>query len=245
MQFQVLGVVKTCKDDVAIPLPPKPRHLLAILLSRKGRPVSADHLIDLLWGDRPPRTARKNLQVQVCCLRRLLDDPGRITLSGSGYEASLDSEELDAHVFERLVDSGRASLAEGHVPEGIRTLREALALWSGVAYDGLTTAEGVFHERSRLTEIKLAAMEDLYDAEIARGCHREVLPEIFEVSLEHPYREGLLAQLLLATYRDGRPNEAIALYHQRRELFVRELGTEPGRRLRALYEAMLNEDVLL
>ncbi|WP_433243209.1 AfsR/SARP family transcriptional regulator [Streptosporangium sp. CA-135522] len=242
MKFRVLGTIEANQEEGPIPLPPKPRHLLAILLSQQGNPVSTDRLIDVLWGERPPRTVRKNLQVQVCSLRRLFTNPRRIVRCDAGYVLPLGPGELDVPVFEQLLAKGRACLGRGHITDGIEVLRQALALWRGPAYDGLTTLEGVFHERSRLTELRLAAMEDVHDAEISLGRHREILPEIHRDSQEHPYRERLLGQLIMAMCRDGQPNRALALYHDRRELFVRELGSEPGQQLQTLYQAILNED---
>jgi predicted ATPase/DNA-binding SARP family transcriptional activator len=227
MYFGVLGplVVRTdAGTPVAVP-DTKVRTLLLDLLVHRGRPASADRLIEDLWGDRPPRNATGTLQARISQLRTALDraEPGSralVTHGPAGY--TLTAEVVDSNIFEQLVGAGR--------------LREALDLWRGPAYADVPDHEFARAARDRLEEARLTALENLLEQT------DDALPQLTELVRQHPLRERLRALHLRALYRSGRQDEALRSYDELRERLAEELGADPGPELTELHQAILRHD---
>ncbi len=220
---------------------PKQRALLAVLLLRRGEVVSRDRLIDELWGERPPASAAKTVQVYVSNLRKALGD-GLLLTRGQGYLLQATPDQIDADRVAALVTEGRAALGDGDPQRASDRLREALALWPSPALADFAYEPFAQGEIARLAEDRLAAMEDRIDAELALGRHAALIGELEMLADEHPLRERLQAQLMLALYRSGRQAEALARYQQARSRLIDELGIEPGRELQELERAILTQD---
>jgi DNA-binding SARP family transcriptional activator len=211
--------------------------------------VSSDRLIDELWGERPPETAATALQGAVSQLRKALEPdrapgspPAVLVTRAPGYVLRVQPEHVDAVRFERLLADGRELLAEGEAERAAKTLREALGLWRGSAYAGLDADGPVRAEALRLEELRLEALEERVDADLALGRHEQLVSELEAAVEREPLRERLCGQLMLALYRSGRQAEALELYQRTRARFVDELGIEPTPRLRELEQAMLRQD---
>ena len=240
MQFRILGPLEVADGDSVIPLPgTKQRALLALLLLNANEVVSADRLIDELWGDDAPGSGRSALQVRVSQLRKALGATGsQIVTRAPGYVLRLDAEQLDLSRFERLVAEAAAA------PPSVATakLREALALWRGPPLADLAYEAFAQPAIARLEELRLAAIESRVDADLALGRHAEVVAELEALVREHPVRENPRAQLMLALYRSGRQADALAVYQSVRRALVDELAIEPGLSLRELEQAILRQD---
>ena len=209
----------------------KPRALLAMLALNADSPVSTVRLIDGLWGEQPPATATKIVQVYVSQLRKAIaagGDGAEIVTRGRGYELRLGSGAVDAQRFERLVAQAAP--------------REALALWRGPPLDDVSEEPFAEGEIRRLEELRLATVELAIENDLAEGRHREVLAELQALVAAEPLRERLHAQRMLALYRSGRQAEALAAYRQARTMLVEAIGAEPGADLRRLHEAILRQD---
>jgi predicted ATPase/DNA-binding SARP family transcriptional activator len=240
-EFRVLGPLEAATGGRALPLGgPRQRALLALLLLHANEPVSRERLIDGLWGERAPQTAANALQVAVHGLRKLLGRD-RIVSRSAGYLLRVAPEELDVLQFEALVEKAR-----GQAPSAAaETLRLALSLWRGRPLADLPEAPFAQIEAGRLDDERLAALEARLEADLALGRDAELVGELESVIAEHPFRERLRAQLMLALYRSGRQAEALEAYREARELLVEELGVEPGAELRGLEQAILRQDPAL
>jgi YVTN family beta-propeller protein len=242
MQFRILGELEVIATNGPVPLPrAKQRALLTALLLRANRVVPDEMLIDELWGATPPKTAANNLQVLVSQLRRALG-ADRLVRRATGYMLVVQEGELDRDVFETLAAVGAEALARGEPGSATETLGEALGLWRGAALVDLAYAELAQPEIARLEELRLSAQENRVDARLALGHHRELVPELEALVEEHPFRERLRGQLMLALYRSGRQAEALAAYRAARTAFVEQLGIEPSRDLRRLEQAVLRQE---
>jgi YVTN family beta-propeller protein len=219
----------------------KPAALLALLALGNGDGVSTERLIDGLWGDDPPRTARKSLQVHVSRLRSVLGD-GVVETVPQGYVLRLDRAAVDLLRFEDLVGRGRAELEADDAKRAASTLREALSIWRGPPLAGLEDEPFARVAMARLADLKVAARELRVDSDLALGRHAQVVGELEALIAEHPFRERLRGQLMLALYRSGRQADALAVYRETRAVLVAELGVEPGPELRHLEAAMLSHD---
>src|ERR687888_489974 len=240
MQFRLLGPLTVSVDGEPLALTgQKPRALLAALLLETNRVVSRDRLIDAVWGEEPPDTARNTLQVYVSQLRKLLPD-GVLETASHGYKLVVDREAVDLFEFVRLSEEGRNAVTAGDAAGAGETLRRALQLW-----DGATPADLPEAEMARLEELRAAALEDRIDAELALGRHGQVVPELERLVNEHPLRERFRGQLMLALYRCGRQADALAVYQRTRRTLVDELGIEPSASLRKLEQAILAQDASL
>ena len=238
MDFRILGPLEVWDRGGPVELRrQKPRALLAFLVLHAGEPVSSDALIEALWGESPPRTARAALQNYVAQLRRALG-PGIVDSSAGGYVLEAVSDQIDLGRFERLAAEGRN--ADGD--ERVEKLREALDLWRGPPLADLLFEPFAASEAARLGELRTTALEDLIDAELARGSGPDLVVELEELIAEHPFRERLRGQLMLALYRSGRQAEALEAYQETRRTLVDELGIEPGAALRELEQAILRQD---
>ena len=241
-QFSLLGpLTVTTNGGPAALGGQKQRALLTALLLEPNRVVSGDRLIDAVWGETPPDTARNTVQVYISQLRKLLPD-GALETVAPGYRLAVDPATIDVFEFERLSQEGHSALASGNAAAAAETLRAALALWRGTPLADLEWEQFAQAEIGRLEELRLAAYEDRIEADLALGRHGQVVPELERLVAEHPLRERLRAQLMLALYRAGRQADALAVYQRARKTLVDELGIEPGESLRALERAILAHD---
>jgi YVTN family beta-propeller protein len=245
VDFRVLGSLEVVDRGREIPLGgAKQRAVLAILLLHAGEVVSVDRLVDELWGERPPGTATKTVQVYISRLRKALGD-GALLTRGGGYQLDLDPDQLDANRFKRLVGDGQAALARGDARTAGDLLRQALAQWRGPALADFAYHGFAQTETARLEELRLTALEARIEADLADGRHAALVPELEALARDHPARERLLGQLMLALYRSGRQSEALESYQNARRALAEELGLEPSRDLRALQRAILEQDPAL
>jgi DNA-binding SARP family transcriptional activator/DNA-binding beta-propeller fold protein YncE len=248
MKYQVLGPIAV--EDGAhsiLPQGPKQRALLAILLLRSNQFVSRDVLIDELWGDTPPPGAAHSLEAHISRLRKLLRPNGGqvlVTRPG-GYRLDVAEDELDLTRFGRLVQDGELALRAGDPGRAASLFREALSLWRGPPLEDVASEPFAQIETQRLESRRLAAYEDLFEAELAVGRHAEVATELEAVGGQNPLRERLQGQLMLALYRSGRQPEALEVYRTARRHLVAELGLEPSLELRELEQAVLRQDPAL
>ncbi|MER5612366.1 BTAD domain-containing putative transcriptional regulator [Streptomyces sp. NPDC002215] len=223
----------------------KPRTLLATLLVQRDVPVPADRLGAELWGEREPKAATNLIQQYVMRLRRELGDrQGRLLVTRPpGYQMVLaDEDDVDAAAFTRLGDSGRAALAVGDAERAAGLLAQALALWRGPALADVPTGPLVEAEAARLAEQRLDVLQSRVEADLACGRHAALVPELRQSVREHPLREGLWGQLMLALYRSGRQAEALDAYREVHRLLAGELSIEPSAPLCNLQLRMLRGD---
>jgi peptide/nickel transport system substrate-binding protein len=236
LEFRILGPLEVANGDGSLALPAgKPRALLAILLLSRGQVVSVDRLVDELWGERPPPTAAKNVQGYVARLRRALGD-GALLTQAPGY--ALRVESLDAARFQMLVEEARHQEPAAAAPQ----LEEALALWRGPPLADFAYEPFAQDEIRRLEELRLSALEDRIEADLALGRHEEVVAELESLAREHRLRERLQSLRLIALYRCGRQTEALEAHRAIRRRLVDELGIEPGPELRELERKILEHD---
>src|SRR5262245_49136124 len=234
MKFRLLAPLSVHQDERDLPITGiKERSVLAMLLLEEGRAVSADRLIDELWGDEPPPTARGSLQVRIAGLRQALGKQ-RIVSEGRGYRVQLASGELDVTQFQRLLEQG----GEVH-------LRSALAMWDGPALADFLDQRWAQAAAARLEELRLVALERRIDGDLEAGRHAQVVSELEAQVREHPLREGLRGQLMLALYRSGRQADALAAYQEARSTLVEQCGIEPSAALQRLQRGILNQDPAL
>ena len=246
MDFRILGPLEVLDDHGVVTLGGrKPRAVLAVLLLSANEPVSPERLARALWGDDAPAGAVKTVQVHVSRLRKALDHNDVLTTTPGGYCLEVQPGELDAQRFEQLVDEGRRALAAGRPEEASALLREAAGLWRGPPLADLAFEPFAQTEIDRLEEQRLAALEARVEADAAAGRHAELVPELWRLVAEHPTRERLAGQLMVALYRCGRQTEALDAYRSARGTLAGEIGVEPGPELRALQEAVLRHDPTL
>lgn len=244
MKFHVLGPLEIHMAGGAVPLPPKVRDLLAVLLCRPNRTVSSDRLIDALWPCTAPRTAVRTMQGYVHHLRRVLG-ADRLVSRPPGYLLVVAPGELDAARFGAGIESGRTAVAAGLADEGTVAIRQALALWRGVPYEGQEHVSPVRAETFRLTELRLAAAEDWAEAELARGRPDGIAGELYGIVADNPYRERARVQLMRALYAMGRAAEALEVGREGRRVLADELGIDPSPALQRLEQAILTHDPTL
>ena len=251
MEYRILGPLEVMDDDgrpVALG-GAKQRALLAVLLLEAGRVVSAERLIDALWGDSPPSDVRHALQVYVSELRKALAGNGtrssQIVTRPSGYLIEVDPEDLDLGRFESHAEAGRRALSSGDTERAAAFLREALALFRGPPLADLALEPFAGPAIARIDELRLTALEDRIEAELQTGRHAELVPELQQLVATEPLRERLRGNLMLALYRSGRQADALGTYQDGRSILAEELGIDPMPELRALYEAILRQDASL
>ena len=242
MQFSILGPLEVRRGDESLPLgTAKQRALLAVLLLHANEVISRDRLIDSLWGERPPESASHTLEAYVSRLRKILHADGEQVLltRPPGYVLRVEFDDLDFQRFERLVEEGRRALAHDPPERAAALLREALSLWRGRALADIEYEPFAQAEAQRLEELRLAALEDEIEAELALGRHAAVVPRLQSLVAEHPLRERLRAQLMVALYRCGRQADALQAYRDARVYVVDQLGLEPSPVLRKLEQDIL------
>ena len=241
MEFRLLGPLEVVDGATSLPIAArKQRALLAVLLLNASRTVSRERIVDDLWGDTVPDSARKMVQTYVSQLRKVLPEP-RLHTRSPGYALELEEDELDLDRFERLVADGRAALSGGRPGDAADVIQRALALWRGPALAEFSEPFAR-HEASRLEELRLTALEWRIEADLAVGRDADVVGELEALVPRHPLRERFRSQQMLALYRAGRPAEALASYESFRRTLADELGNEPSPALKDLERRMLVQD---
>src|SRR5438477_5967398 len=248
VEYRILGPLEVADEGEPVPLGRlKERLVLAILLLHANEFVSRERLIDELWGGLPPATAPQAVNVYVSQLRKPLTRNGHdpIATANGGYRLEVDTEQLDAAHLRQLLANARERTAAGELEAAAELLREALALWRGPTLAGLLLESHGRDEVAQLDELRLTALMDRIDCDLALGRHEDVFGELQVLVGEHPLRERLRAQLMLALYRADRQAEALDAYQQAREVLVEELGIEPSPPLQRLQKGILAQDPAL
>ncbi|MGW6860585.1 AfsR/SARP family transcriptional regulator, partial [Streptomyces xanthophaeus] len=244
--FRILGPLQVTGRSGPVRIPPgRQEVILAALLLEANRVVSTDYLVDLIWDDEPPDTARTQVQICVSRLRKLFTKAGiaaAITTRPPGYVLKTEGDLVDAALFARKVADARTLGRQGGAAEAAELLRCAGELWEGDCLSGVSS-ETLRSKALQLDEERLIAAETRIELELDLGRHHQLVGEIQLLVRVHPLRERLRGQLMLALYRSGRQAEALESYRVGRELLVEELGLEPGGELRRLESAILSGEV--
>jgi DNA-binding SARP family transcriptional activator len=250
VEIQLLGAVQARCGDHQINIGPrKQRLVLAALALRANKIVPLTHLVALTWPDQPPPSAHHAIHVRLSRLRLEIAEAQRngrsraeIVTHGANYVLNIDPLNIDAHRFKAMVVQSR--MMDDNV-EKAELLRESLALWRGPALADVTTPDISETLCRGLEEMRLAAAEEWLEVEMHLGRHNAILDELIEFAVEHPYRQRLLFQLMLALYRAGRAPEALLVYQRARRLYVDQLGLDPAQALQQLENAILRADPAL
>ena len=238
VEYRVLGALEVLVDGVSLPLGgPKQRGVVAVLVAAAGRPVSVDRLLQATYGEDAAPTSRATLQTYVSNLRQVLGDV--IVRQGDGYSLDCDNSTIDATGFE---DAYRTASALGDADDVAFRLRDALAMWRGHPYADIEAHGCLDGEITRLTELRLAALENRIDADLRAGRHGEVIAELDALTVEHPFRENLRALHMLALYRSGRQGEALRAFGHTRAVLAEGLGIDPSPELKDLQRRILDQD---
>src|ERR1700729_766302 len=241
VELGVLGPLQVRRDGAPVMIPgAKPRAILTMLGLHGGSVVSAETLIELLWGDDPPRTAAKALQTHISSLRRTLGD-GFVLTAGTGW--TLAESGVDASRYKSAARLGRDAAAAGDTSQAVSRFEEALALWRGIPE--LPDGRRGTSEKTRWIEGHAALVEDRAEALLATGRAAEVVGDLEAAVADAPLRERRWGQLMLALYRAGRQGEALGAYQRARALLADELGVDPGPELRRLEAAIVAQDASL
>ena len=245
MEFRILGPLEVLENSRPVALGRlKERIVLAVLLLHANEFVSRERLIDELWGTSPPATARKAVNVYISKLRQTLTRNGHdpIATAEGGYRLGVDPDLLDAERLRSLIAQARSCIADGDSDPASQLLQEALALWRGSTLAGIPLESFGRDEVAQLDELRLAALMDRIDCDLALGRHEQVLGELNLLVREHPLRERLRAQQMLALYRADRQADALEVYAEARQTLVDDLGIEPCEALQRLQQAILRHD---
>ena len=247
MEARILGSLEIVVGDEQIDIPGgKQLELLAILLIHSNEILSADRIVDALWGESPPPVGAQDAAVAGFAPARDVGPSGEaLETHGRGYRLRLGSGELDADVFHGALEDARRSRERGEPERASEQLRGALDLWRGPALAEFRYADFAQAEIARLDELRLAAQEERIEADLELGRHHELVVDLEALVTEHPLRERLRGQLMLALYRSGRQAEALQAYQDGRRMLVDELGIEPSESLRQLERRILDQDPTL
>ena len=244
MEFRLLGPLEVEDGGRRIALGgPRPRALLAILLLHRGETVPSEQLIELLYDGLPPEKATKSVHAHVSRLRKALGE--RLRTGGGGYAIDALPGELDLDRFETLVEHGRSASRTGAPDAAARRFREALALWRGPPLADFRYSDFAQAEISRLEELRLVVLGERIEADLRLGRQADLVAELEALVREHPLREHLRAQLMLALYRSGRQADALEVFQDARRALTEELGIEPSAELRGLQQQILAQDPAL
>jgi DNA-binding SARP family transcriptional activator len=248
LEFRLLGPLEVVANGQIVEIgSARQRIVLSMLLLQANQEVPLGRLVDAVWADTPPTTAKSQIQTCVSALRRQLAGGGascQIVTRSVGYSILVPDEALDVGRFGQLAAAGRVAAGEQHLDEAVLDLRAALALWRGPAADGVES-KLVQAVATRLNEKRLSVLEECIELELALGRHHDLTGDLSELVKQYPLRERLRAQHMLALYRSGRQAEALESFREARQLFIEELGLDPGEELRALERAVLASDPLL
>jgi DNA-binding SARP family transcriptional activator len=243
-QFRVLGPL-TVVDLKGAPVAlggVKQRCFLALLLLNANRVLSVDMLIDAIWGEEPPPTAKTMLHQFASRLRPVVEPAGSLITRKPGYVLELTRDAVDANQFTAFVERGKALIATGELDRGSRQLDAGLELWTGPALEDLRFESAITTYADFLEEQRISALEERFEAELELGRHEEVISELRQLVVEHPERERLAGQLMLGLYRAGRQKEALSIYDGLRKHLAVELGLSPSPRVEELHAAILMHD---
>ena len=245
VDFRLLGPLEALVEGEPVSLgAPKQRVLLAHLLLQANEAVPAERLVDALWPEEPPASARHAVQVYVSRLRRTLG-PHRIEARSRAYLLRVGPDHVDLIRFRRLVAEAREALAGDDAGAAVERVRDALELWRGRPLADLHGEPGVDQLMLELEDERLAAIELRIESELEAGSSAELVPELERLIAEHPAREQLHGNLMLALYRAGREAEALGAYEGARQALLNELGLEPSPRLQELEAAIRRQDSAL
>src|SRR5258705_7723055 len=244
--FGVLGPLQMTVDGAALPLgTPKQRAVLAVLVMNRSRPVAIDSLITAAWEQWPPPEARASLHSYISNLRKLLGDSRSMLVNAPpGYRLAVDDTACDIGRFILEKTAGVQAAAAGHFEEASHHLTTALAEWRGAVLEDLRDFQFVEGFATALTEDKVVAHTALAEVEIACGRGYAVSAELESLTVEHPYREPLWAQLIIAYYLADRQSEALDAYQRLKTTLADDLGIDPGPTVRALHERILRQEPL-
>ena len=249
LRWRILGTLGVRGDNGTFtPRPRKHRVLLGALLLNANTPLSTSLLIEYLWEDAPPRSARANLHAYVAQLRRQLHDPratARLATVPDGYLLHAEPGELDAEEFERLAADGQLALAAGEPAVAAARLGQALGLWRGDLVAGTDLPAPLRPAAIRLQELRLTVTEDRIEALLRGGEAADLVADLLRLSEVHPLRERFQAQLMRALYRTGRSSEALAVFRRFRLRLIDDLGVDPGPELQRLHQRILVDDPAL
>ncbi|MEY2534988.1 MAG: hypothetical protein QOF29_2898 [bacterium] len=251
MEFRILGPLEVVDGERVVAIGAgKQRALLAVLLLHANEVVTSERLIDKLWDDGPPPTAAKSIHVYVSQIRKAMrnggpsqhDDAGVLLTQAGGYVLRVEPREFDVRCFERAVEDGRLALGRNEPERAAERLREGLRLWRGppladFRYDAFAQAE-----IARLEELRLGALEERIEADLAVGHHTALVGELETLVADDPLRERLRGLLMVALYRCDRQAEALDVYRRGRRELVEQLGLEPSRTLQRLEQSILAQD---
>ena len=247
MQLRVLGPVEVAAAGRRVTVgSDHQRLILAVLLAARERAVSADRLVDAVWGADPPPSARRSLHTHVSRLRRTLtaaasDDVEVVVTEPAGYRVDLERHDLDARHFEAALARARQAL-DADPQRAVHHLDEALGLWRGPAFGELAEHEFVRAEAVRLDGLRAVAVAERIDAQLAMGDHRAVIGDLEAAVAAEPLAERHHGQLMLALYRSGRQAEALEVYRRLQRLLGEEVGVDPSPEVRDLHERILRQD---
>jgi DNA-binding SARP family transcriptional activator/tetratricopeptide (TPR) repeat protein len=245
LEFKVLGPLEVDLDGRPVPLTPKAAALLATLLLQANQVVSVDRLVEHIWGELAPDAARNGVQGLVRRLRLSLQPSAEadvLLTRPPGYLLRVEPGHLDLHRFEMLAAEAKQAIAEGRLEEAVSCQRAALVLWRGPALAGVASAGLQRVEVPRLEERRLQVLEERIATELQLGWHAEVVGELVALVAEHPLREQLHGQLMVALYRSGRQADALEVYRRLRQVLTEELGLEPCPSLQRLQRDILTSD---
>jgi predicted ATPase/DNA-binding SARP family transcriptional activator len=245
MEFRILGPLEARDGQRTLELGgARQRALLAILLVHANQVVSSERLIEELWGEEPPETARSALRVHIAQLRKALP-PDVLVTRAPGYVVQVAPDQLDLELFEQLVERASRASSDRRWEEASRLLAEAIGLWRGPPLSDFAYESWAQSEIARLEELRLVALTRRIDVDLALGRHAQLVGELGSLIAEHPLQERLRGQLMLALYRSGRQAEALDVYQQTRKVLVQGLGIEPSPSLQELERAILQQDAAL
>jgi DNA-binding SARP family transcriptional activator len=249
MEVRLLGPVELIVDGRPVQVPTaKLRALLAILVIHRGRVVSTARLIDELWDESPPRTAEATLHAYVSRLRKIFTSDGApvttelLIRRRPGYQLAITPDQVDTNHFQALVDSAQAVAEAGEPAEAVRILEGALSLWRGPALAEFADRSFARAEALALEDLRLTAVEQWVESHLRLGDHLDLVGELQRLTTEHPMRERLWGQLMVALYRSGRRGDALLAFQRAQAYLQKELGIEPQDELRALADAVLAQD---
>lgn len=247
VQFHALGGVTLTDDHAEVGIGgPRQRRLLAMLLIHRNSVVSVDRLADAVFAGEPTPAASTTLRSYIARIRRVIDDagPAEVVTQAPGYMLKVAADGFDVARFEEAV-AAAGRLAPGEEATAAATLRDALSLWRGHPYEEFADEDWARPEAQRLVELRLVALERLYDAELACGRAAELIPELESLVADHPLRDGFRAQLVLALYRAGRQADALQAITDHRRALVEELGLDPAPAVQDLERRILDHDPTL
>ncbi len=249
MQVRILGPIEVAIDNKPVALGgAKQRSVLGVLAIRHGQVVSSDELIEEIWGDRLPSNPLNTLQYQIAQLRKLIEDdpsnPQFLVTRSPGYLLDPGMTSLDASSFDTLVRDARTALAEGDDVLAAEFVDEALTLWRGPALADFRYEDFAQSYAASLDDARLAAEELRIDISLSSGHHTEAIPRLTQLVSEHPLREGLWAQQMVALYRDGQQTEALRAYQNARSA-LGDVGIDPSTELRTLEQQIIEQDPAL